>query len=193
MQKSILLGSTAVATLCATLSLMAQETEEASAPSAEALARMAPGPMHEKLEPLVGNFTMNGKWRMAPDAPWQEFAAAIERRWIMDERFVEERVTGEIMGQAFEGRGIMGYDNTRAEFTMVWIENVSTGTWFTTGRLVDGKLVFEGQNSDAMTGEKNRWSKSVLDLGADRHVFQGYGRDASGKEFLNAEMIETRE
>ena len=149
--------------------------------------------MHAKLKPLVGTWIMTGKWRMTPEAPWQDFEATVEREWILGERFVEEEVESEFMGQPFEGRGIIGYDNTREAFTMVWVENMSTGTWFSTGRLEGSTLSFEGENSDAMTGEKSKWSKSVLDLSSpDKHTFKGYSKDAQGKEFQNMEMVETR-
>ncbi len=193
MKMKTIFGLTAAATLCATMNPVAQDAQEASAPSPDALERMAPGPMHKELEPLIGNWQMTGKWRMTPDAPWEEFEAIVEREWIMGERFVQERVVSEFMGQPFEGMGIIGYDNTRKEFTMVWVENMSTGTLVSTGRHEDGKLVFEGENSNCMTGEKNCWGKSVLEFGDDRHTYKGYGKDADGEEFQNMEMITTRQ
>jgi hypothetical protein len=183
-------GLATAAILGATMTLVAQDAEEASAPSPEAMARMAPGPMHAKLEPLIGSWHMSGKYRMTPDSPWEEFEADVEREWIMGKRFVEETVESEFMGQPFKGRGIIGYDNTREEFTTVWIENMSTGTWVTTGELQGDKLVFEGENSNCMTGEKNCWGKSVLDL--KTNVYKGFGKDKSGKEFQNMEMTAAR-
>lgn len=186
MKKFVVLGGTAAALACASLALASQDPQEASAPSPDAIARMQPGPMHEKLEPLVGEFEMKGRWRMSPEAPWEEFVADVQRAWILDGRFIEEKVESEFMGQPFTGMGILGYDNTREEFTMVWVENLSTGTWFTTGTLEGNKIVFEGENSDCMTGEKNRWGKSAVDL--TTHAYQGWSRDASGKEFISMEM-----
>lgn len=185
------LGLTAAATLCATANLVAQDAQEASAPSPEMVARMSPGPMHEKLDPLIGEWKMSGKYRMTPDAPWEEFDATVERKWIMDGRFVEETVESEFMGQPFKGLGIVGYDNVREEYTMVWIENMSTGTWMTTGKLEGDKLVFEGENSNCMTGEKDCWGKSVLEMADGRHTFKGYSKGPDGKEFVSMEMVAT--
>ena len=186
MKKFAVLGGTAAVLACASLALASQDPQEASAPSPEAKARMEPGPMHQKLEPLVGEFEMKGRWRMTPDAPWEEFTADVKREWILDGRFIEEQVESEFMDQPFKGLGIVGYDNTREEFTMVWVESMSTGTWFSTGKLESNKLVFEGENSDCMTGDKNKWGKSSVDLATQ--TFQGWSRDASGKEFLSMEM-----
>ena len=192
MRKTTFLGVAAATALCAGVVAVAQDTQEAAAPSPEALARMAPGPMHAKLGALVGSWQMTGKWRMTPDGPWQEFAGSIEREWILGERFVQETVTGEFMDQPFEGIGIFGYDNIREEFTMVWVENMSTGTAFSTGRMEGTSITFEGENSDAMTGEKNRWSKSVVDLSGEQHTYTGYLKDAYGAEFQCMEAISTR-
>jgi hypothetical protein len=186
MKKFAVLGGTAAVLACASLALASQDPQEASAPSPEAKARMEPGPMHQKLEALVGEFEMQGRWRMSPDAPWQELTADVHREWILDGRFVEEKIDSEFMGEEFHGIGIVGYDNTREEFTMVWVENMSTGTWFTTGKLQGTNLVFEGENSDCMTGEKDRWGKSSVDLATGQ--YQGWSRDASGKEFVSMEM-----
>ena len=185
------LGCTAAATLCATLTLVAQDKKDAGAPPPEAMARMTPGPMHKKLDPLIGSWSATGKWRMTPDAPWQEFASTAERKWILDGRFVEERVKSQMMGQPFEGIGLIGYDNTRQEFTMVWVDSMSTGTWVSAGKLDGSKLTFEGTFSDPMTGEKNVWSRSVLDMSAPQHTFKGFAKDAAGKEYVNMEMTAT--
>jgi hypothetical protein len=182
------MGYTAAATLCATLTLVAQDKKDAGAPPPEVLARMMPGPMHKKLEPLIGSWTATGKWRMAPDAPWQEFTSTAERKWILDGRFIEERVKSEMMGQPFEGIGLIGYDNVRQEFTMVWLDNMGTGTWVSTGKADGSKFTFEGTTSDPMTGEKNMWTKSVLDISTPQHTLKGFAKDPAGKEFTSMEM-----
>ena len=188
MRKRTFLGFTAAATLCATLGLMAQDTKDAGAPTPEMMARMAPGPMHKKLEPLIGKYEMTGKFRMAPEEPWQELKADVERKWILDGRFIEETVHSDWMGQPWEGRGVIGYDNVRQQFTMIWFESMSTGTSSSTGKLDGTKIVFEGTNSDAMTGEKDRWSKMVIDLASPQQLGKGYCKDKAGKEFEMMEM-----
>jgi hypothetical protein len=187
-----MLAGALAATLCASAGRTAQDAREASAPSPEALRRMTPGPMHAKLEPLIGSWTMSGKFRMTPGDPWQEFEAQVEREWILDKRFVQEKVESHFLGQPFEGIGLIGYDNVREEFTMVWVESMATGTWLSRGRLEGGKLVFEGENSDAWTGEENRWGKSELDLSGTVHSYRGLCMDAAGKEFVSMEMTAKR-
>ena len=151
------------------------------------LEEARPGPAHERLAAL------EGEWEVifSPAQGGGETLGEGEARTILGGRFVEEKVRSEWMGQPFEGLGIIGYDNVREEFTMVWCDNMSTGTWYTTGQMSGTTFTFEGENSDYMTGEANRWGKSVLEMGSDKHTFKGYTKDKSGTTFQNMEMVAT--
>jgi len=194
MKKATFLGMALAAGLGATATLVAQQAQEASsAPMDNMMELMQPGAKHAKLEPLVGNFTMQGRWRMDADAEWQEIdGAEIEREWILDGRFVQERVQAEFMGSPFEGMGLIGYDNLREEYTMVWVESMATGIWTSTGQLEGNTIVFEGRNSDAMSGQKEKWTRSVIDLSDAELTYKGYAKDRKGNEYLTAEMRSTR-
>lgn len=177
----------------ATAAFTSQDTQDAAfSPSPETLALMAPGPMHSLLQPLVGEWSLRGKWRMTPDADWEEFTADVEREWIMDGRFVREIVESEWMDRPFQGMGILGYDNLREELSFVWVENMATTTWTSTGSIDEsGKvLTLVGENSNAMTGEKNAWSKSVIEItSADEHSYTGYMKTRDGEVFENMTMV----
>ena len=193
MKLAIALAIAAI-TAGAALSFARQDPQEASAPSPEMLARMNPGPMHQKLQPLAGEWQIAGKWRMTPEEDWQEFTATMTRKWIMDGRFLQEDVKSEFMGQPFAGMGLIGYDNVREEYTSAWVENMSTGIMVSTGSIgKDGVLSFEGEYSNSMTGEKNCWAKSTTRMETPtKHIYSGFAKDASGKEFQNMEMIATK-
>src|SRR5262245_31763975 len=66
-----------------------------SPPNPEALLKALaeagkPGAEHKKLQPLVGNWTFTMKvWTDPSQAP-AELKGTIERKWIMDGRFVHE-------------------------------------------------------------------------------------------------------
>ena len=169
------------------------EPVEAAAP---ATSLALPGAKHAQLEPLIGTWTLRGRYRAAPGAEWEAFEARAEREWTLGGRFVAERVTSEWNGEPFEAASFLGYDNVRAEFVQVWLENTSTGVQSSTGQM-DGDgltLTLEGRNSNALTGERDVWHRSVVSMvEADRTVYAGFGRDAEGREFQNLEMIADRE
>ena len=80
-----------------------------------------PGAEHQKLQPLVGEWTFTMKvWTDPSQAP-AELKGTIERKWIMGGRFVQETVCGECAttGKTFEGMGLLGYDRGQKKYTAV--------------------------------------------------------------------------
>src|SRR5262249_4170145 len=61
-----------------------------------------PGPEHQKLQPLVGDWTFTLKLWTDPGQSPAELKGTVERKWIMDGRFVQETVKGEYNGKSFE-------------------------------------------------------------------------------------------
>ena len=124
MNKGTILGL-AVAAVGVTAVFAAQDAQEATAPTKEMMEAMSPGPMHAKLETLIGEWSMAAKYRMSPDAPWEEFSADVEREWVLGRRFVKETVKSEHWDAPFEGIGVIGYDNVREEYP-IWTRGFAT-------------------------------------------------------------------
>jgi Protein of unknown function (DUF1579) len=80
-----------------------------------------PGAEHKKLQPFVGQWSFTMKFWTDPNLPPAEMKGTIERKWIMDGRFVQETARGECAktGKAFEAMGILGYDAAQKKFTCV--------------------------------------------------------------------------
>src|SRR5687768_2999967 len=70
-------------------------------------AQAQPGPEHEVLDPLVGSWNYTCKMWMVPGQPAMESTGKIERKWILGDRFLEEKVTGTNFdgSPGFEGLG----------------------------------------------------------------------------------------
>jgi hypothetical protein len=195
MKLGTIAGVAASAALLVAAALAAQDSKTQDAAmtlSPEAMAAMTPGPMHAHLQPLVGSWNLTLKWRMSPDQPWTESQYTAQRELTMDGRFLEETISGDWQGMSFEGHGIIGHDNLRGEYTHVWYDNMSTGMSIGTGKAdATGKVItFEGTGSDCMTGEKEKWFKSVLKRVSDtENSFQMYTKDAKGgREYVNMEI-----
>src|SRR5262249_38810843 len=72
-------------------------------------------------QPFVGQWTFTMKFWTDPSLPPAEFKGTIERKWIMDGRFVQETGHCECAktGKSFEGFGLLGYDAGQKKFTSV--------------------------------------------------------------------------
>jgi hypothetical protein len=127
-------AAAALALLVGVLLAATQAAEPRTPPTPEALLEALaeagkPGPEHKKLEPFVGHWAFTLKLWTDPSQPPAELKGTIERKWIMDGRFVQETARGTCAktGKSFEGMGLLGYDAAQKKFTGVKACNL-TGT-----------------------------------------------------------------
>lgn len=151
----------------------------------EMMAKMAaPGPNHERFKKMEGNWDAVVKWYMDPTQPPQESAATSVFRTIMDGRYLQEEVTGTMMGKPFSGMGLTGYDNILKKYVGAWIDNVGTGIMASTGLPDAGgnTIHWTGQSSDPMTGKMVRF-RMEMKITDENHMAYGmYTKAPSGKE-----------
>ncbi len=162
----------------------------------EAWKKMSePGEFHAHLKPLVGRWSQVVKHRMAPDQPWEESGGTTEYRWILDGRFLLEKVKGEMMeGVAFEGLGILAYDKVKKKYVSVWADNFGTGFMISEGTCdASGKVItYRGEYADPMSGQTKRQKSILRIINNDKHVFVMYDTTPDGKEFKSLEITFTR-
>jgi hypothetical protein len=107
----------------------------------------------------------------------------------MKGRFLEEEFVGEIMGQPFHGRSLLGYDNVKQTFNSIWISDMQTSMFVTEGRgeLGNKVITLVGRSSCPGTGRTDIPTKVVFRvLSPNRHTFEMFD-DSLG---LNAKTME---
>jgi Protein of unknown function (DUF1579) len=92
----------------------------------KAEAASTPGTAHQALDPLVGEWNVEVKTWMTPDAPPTVSTGTAKSTWTLKGRFVQQEFSGEFMGQPFHGISFTGYDNVREKYRSVWIDDMST-------------------------------------------------------------------
>jgi hypothetical protein len=194
-------AAAALALLLGGLSQVAQADEPKTPPSPEALLKALaeagkPGPEHQKLQPLVGHWTFTMKLWTDPSQPPAELKGTLERKWIMDGRFVQETVRGECVktGKTCEGMGLLGYDAGQKKFTCVKACGL-------TGTISSGVVScdpsgtrFECVKEEycPLTGEKVKGRDEVVIESNDRIVLNVY-KTFKDHEVKFAEMISVRQ
>lgn len=170
-------------------------TEGAEAEMMAAWAALAmPGEHHNQLQPTIGHFKYDVKWRMAEEAPWTTSQGTTDRKWIMGNRFIQETVKGDMGGAMFEGLGLLGYDNGQKCYVSMWLDSMGTGMATSKGQCdASGKVfTFFGDIYDAMA-QKNKTVKSVLRIiNNDKYVFEMFDTNDTGKEFKSMTITYTR-
>jgi hypothetical protein len=136
-----------------------------------------PGAEHKALEPLVGDWNVEVKLWMAPEAPPEITKGSAKSSWAMNGRFVQEEFKGEFMGKPFRGLSFMGYDNTKKKYNSVWMDDMHTAMFTSEGEgSADGKTIsLEGKSDCPLTGQKDMPMKQVFRImSRDKHVFEMY-------------------
>src|SRR5262245_51308147 len=107
----------------------------------KAEAACTPGPAHQALDPLVGDWNAEVKMWMTPGEPPTLSKGTSKNTWTLKGRFVQAEFNGDFMGKPFHGIGFTGYDNVRQKYRSVWIDDMSTTMVTSEGDAEDGGKV----------------------------------------------------
>jgi hypothetical protein len=98
-----------------------------------------------------------------------------------------------MMGQKFNGIGLMAYDNFTKKYKATWMDSMGTGLYVFEGTSSpDGKTINMTSNwDDPIEGPmKVRTVTKIIDN--NNQIFEMYGTGKLGKEIKMMEMIYTR-
>jgi hypothetical protein len=159
----------------------------------EKMAKAAtPGPQHEMLKKLAGDWSLKVKWQMDPSQPVQESQSSSTVTTLMDGRYSQEVSNGQMMGEAFSGMGITGYDNVLGKYVSIWVDNMGTGIMTSQGTLdASGKVItWAGTMSDPMTGKPGKARMVTTFADNDHHTFEMFAVPPGGKKEMKMMTIE---
>jgi hypothetical protein len=127
-----------------------------------------PGPEHQRLAAGAGTWKATVRsWMGSPEPTVSE--AKVERKMILDGRVLTDHWQGNMMGMAFVGHGMTGYDNARKKYWSTWNDNMSTGVMVAWGAWDESAkaVVFEGEVSNPMAGGAPMKVKSFVRVKED--------------------------
>lgn len=157
----------------------------------------APGDAHKKLEPLIGKWKTATKVFMAgPKGPAVESAGVAENKWVLDGRFMLSTSKGDLMGLAYEGMGLTGFDKNRNLYVATWSDNIESHLLTMKGTVdhQTGKVfTWYGEMDEPMLkvyGRMVRYITRIIDK--DKYVFEIYDLHA-GENYKVVEITYTRQ
>jgi hypothetical protein len=101
---------------------------------------------------------------------------------------------GDVNGMRFEGLGYTGYDNFKKQYVGAWMDTMGTMMMTMTGSADPSGKVLTATSTidDITTGKKVVVREVTRIVDANKHIFEMYGADPSGKEFKMMEAVYTR-
>jgi hypothetical protein len=152
-----------------------------------------PGPEHEFLKSMAGNWKTVTKAWMGPGEPQAGEGRSV-RSMILGGRYLKDEITSTFMNQPFEGFGITGYDLQKKEYVSSWTDTMGTGVLMSHGKVdPTGKiLTMTAAWDDPVTHEHKTMKEVTRLLDNNRQVFEIWENQA-GKEVKTMEITYTRE
>lgn len=153
-------------------------------------AYATPNENHKVLEQLVGTYDHTMRMWMTPGATPEKSSGTTVSKWIMGGRFVEGTVSGTTMGQPFEGRNIIGYDNEAKEYVGVWIDSMATGMMHSKGKYnAATQTMNEACNASCPFEGTKKFRGETKFKNGKVSTYKMFTNDQNGKEFLMMEIV----
>ncbi len=152
-----------------------------------------PGEPHRLFASLAGSWTTKTKEWIEPGKPPIESTGAAEMKVLLDGRFLQQDITGQMMGQPFSGLEIIGYDNLLKRYVTTWMSTMGTGIFIMEGTAsADGKTItLKGQHAEPGGGQMtHRAIWKIVD--SNTQTFDMWGTHHGGKEMKMMEITYTR-
>jgi hypothetical protein len=145
------------------------------------MAMSKPGPEHEKLKEMVGDWNAEAKFLNPDGSPMGGGKGTMHITPMLDGRFYQMKFDGEnsMMGQAmpFHGIGIVGYDKGKKKYTSVWMDDMGTGMMITEGTCDGSVITSEGTMCDPMTGQNCKVKEVATHTDKDHMKYEMWGTE----------------
>jgi hypothetical protein len=173
----------AVAGLCLTAaSVQAQEHLPA-----------VPGPVHQRMAKLAGEYTTVAKFAAKPGDPGQDSRGTAKLTSVLGGRFVQEENGGNLVGQAYAGQRLYGYNDASGQYEAVWVYTGSNAIMTLTGTSTDeGKTINWTANFDVAKGRKVTLIVKTRFLDPDLFVVELIAKNPDGSLGALLETTYTR-
>jgi len=142
-----------------------------------------PGPEHLKLKSLEGKFTADVTMT-DPTGKEEKSTGSMKNEMILGGRYLKQDYSGTMMGMPFKGGGLVGYDNVKKKYTMLWVDELSTQMMISEGAFDESAKTLTTTCSMVCPGDdaKKNFKQVVTWADDDHHTFDMYEVTPEGKE-----------
>jgi len=142
-----------------------------------------PGPEHAKLKSLEGNWTADVT-AMDPSGKEEKSTGTMKNEMILGGRYLKQDYSGTMMGMPFKGGGLVGYDNVKKKYTMLWVDEMSTQMMISEGTFDESAKTLTTTCSMVCPGDdaKKNFKQVVTMTDEDHHAYDMFEVMSDGKE-----------
>lgn len=129
-----------------------------------------PGNEHKELAVFVGSWETKME-ALSPGMEAFNSTGSATFESTMGGRFIKQHYNGSMMGQPMQGIGLSGYNKAAKQYEGVWHDSMGTALYVVTGEKTDTGWVYEGEETDPMSGEKFGYRHVITMDGKDKFSF----------------------
>ena len=152
-----------------------------------------PGSPHKMMADETGTWNCEMTfWEEANGKPSKSTSTA-NVKMILGGRYQEAIYSGTMMGQPFEGKSTLAYNNASKEFTTTFIDNMGTGMMVATGKYDEANksMNFKGEMVNPLNGKKTAYREVYTIVDANTRKMEMYDTK-KGEEYKSMEIIMKR-
>lgn len=209
----LLAGSVFSANLCCGLAAQQRDVRSArqkTTPEPSQLPAMVrnglPGPMHERLDALLGNWQVEMTFYIAggtKEKPLISNELSCHREWISGtgKRHLQDITQGSIGDNRYYRLGLLGYSTMDRAYEWVTVDALNANMMIYRSRKHDkspdismsGGFTDQGVLGDRSAGQRVGMRTVIRIESRDRNIFELYMTPRRGREFLAARAVYTRQ
>jgi hypothetical protein len=153
-----------------------------------------PGASHQLLDVFAGAWDVKITFWSDPKAAPQDSHGSSQLTWILGDRFLKEDFSGDVLGEGYQGLGLMGYDAASRRFTTVWLDSLNTAIAVQKGSYLPDSNSFEltGEVYDPLLGRTKTTQTQIHITSKDTYTVTMIDTAPNGREFKSLEIVYTR-
>ena len=178
---------------------MATATETQTGQQTQAMqeawaAYSTPGDMHKMLADESGAWDVSITFWQHAGAEPQTDAATAEVNMIFGGRHQEIYYRGTMMGQLWEGKNTVAFNNTSKEFTSFFIDNSATGAMVATGPYDEAtkSINMKGEAIDAINGSVTKFREVYTFVDGTTRRLEIFDERNGQPEYKSMEIVMKR-
>ncbi len=149
-----------------------------------------PGSPHKMMADETGTWNCDMTFWEEEGGKAEKASSTADIEMILGGRYQEATYQGTIMGQPFEGKSTLAYNNASKEFTTTFIDNMGTGMMVATGKYDENtkSMDLKGEVVNPENGKKMPYREVYTIVDANTRKMEMYDTK-NGKEYKSMEII----
>jgi hypothetical protein len=149
-------------------------------------------PEHALLKKLAGDWKVDAKFWMDPNAAPEVSKGTASAKLIYGGKYLVQNYKGSFMGKPFEGQGTMGFDNVNSKYFSTWIDSMNTMLMKSEGSAVGGNSIVLASAMTCPATREPMKSEDVITIIDNNHYrYEGF-QEQNGMKIKGMEITYTR-